>query len=134
MPSSKDRTLGDFLKSAREAARLTLREVEAKTDGRVKNGYLSQIENHQVVRPSPNILWELAELYGLDYAELLRKAGHRVPEPGVRGQNRVVPGIPLSALRDLDEEDRSDLLEYLAFLKQRKKVHGHTRTAKSGGR
>lgn len=124
MPASRNQMLGDFLKAAREAARLTLREVEEKTGGHIKNGYLSQIENRLISRPSPNILWELAELYGLGYAELLKRAGHRVPEQSVAAWDQTIAGLPLSAFRDLDEDDRRELLEYLAFLRQRKKRHG----------
>lgn len=69
--------LGPYLKSARRSVGLTLRDVEAKTD--ITNGYLSQIENQLIAKPSPNVLFQLAELYGVEYSDLLVRAGHRVP-------------------------------------------------------
>ena len=41
---------GEFLKSARKAKRLTLREVEQKTG--ISNAYLSQLESGKVKQPS----------------------------------------------------------------------------------
>jgi hypothetical protein len=91
---------------------MTLRDVEHKTGG---------VENGTIRRPSPGVLWELSNVYGLDYAELLVLAGHRVPEPRRRIRQRELGGIPLDAFKDLDDNDRRDLLAYLAFLKDRKK-------------
>jgi len=112
---------GRYLRSVREAFGYTLRTVEEKASGRVKNAYLSQIENGQITLPSPAILWVLAEVYGVDYGELLLRAGHRVPESSVATRKRSLAGLPLHALADLDEEDRRELLSFLGYLQTRKK-------------
>jgi transcriptional regulator with XRE-family HTH domain len=112
---------GAYLKTVREALGLTLREVEDKTNRTVKNGYLSQIEKGLINRPSPGILYELAQAYGVSYRELLVRAGHRVPDEQVSPEHRALADLPLRAFEDLDEEDRQTLLEYAAFLRQRKK-------------
>lgn len=112
---------GQYLKDLRNALGLTLREVEEKTNGEVKNSYLSQIENGDITRPSPDILYELADVYGVSYKELLTKAGHRVPEDDVPPKDRALGGLPLRALRELDERDREELLQFLAYLRSRKK-------------
>jgi HTH-type transcriptional regulator, competence development regulator len=112
------------LKGAREALGLSLREVEHKTDRQIKNAYLSQIENDQVERPSPAILYQLAEAYGLDYGDLMQRAGHRVPREQTFAKERAPAGIPLRAITELDEEDQELLREYVAFLQHRRKGRG----------
>lgn len=47
---SPESSLGQFLKGVREAAGLTLRDVEERTEGRVKNGYLSQVEGNRIAQ------------------------------------------------------------------------------------
>lgn len=121
MSSMVAKPLGEYLHATRTAAGFTLRDVERLTGGQIKNGYLSQIENGIIQRPSPDVLYELSKVYGLDYSSLLRRAGHRVPKASVPSKRRHLDGLPLSALQGLDEEDQQALLEYVAFLKQRKK-------------
>lgn len=96
---------------------LTLRDVEARTD--ITNGYLSQIENQLIAKPAPNVLYQLAELYGLEYSDLLERAGHRVPTAASQ-QPESLNGIPLRALEDLSEQERKDLLDYLNYLKSKR--------------
>lgn len=112
---------GTYLKSLREASGLTLRAVEERTASAVKNGYLSQIEKGQINRPSPGILFELAKVYGVEYSELLLRAGHRVPGRKVTPEERAIDSLPLHAFAELDEEDRQTLIEFAAFLRQRRK-------------
>lgn len=122
MPTgSPTRGLGEVLRTSREAMGLTLRDIEQRTEGRVKNAYLSQVETGHIERPSPEVLWRLAELYGLDYEELLFSAGHRVRREDGRASRRALHGIPLKALEDLSVEQRQQVAEYIAFLRQRSK-------------
>lgn len=114
-PVSND--LGPFLKSARRSVGLTLRDVEAKTD--ITNGYLSQIENQLIAKPAPNVLFQLAELYGVDYSGLLGMAGHRVPAK-TSDAPESLNGIPLRALEDLTEDEKKDLMDYLNYLKSKR--------------
>jgi transcriptional regulator with XRE-family HTH domain len=112
---------GAYLKDLRDAAGFTLRDVEEQTGGVVKNGYLSQIEKGLINKPSPGILFELAEVLGVSYRILLIYAGHRVPEEQVTPDQRAIADLPLRAFAELDAEDRQALIEYAAFLRQRKK-------------
>ena len=109
--------LGQYLRDTRRALGLSLRAVEEATQKAVTNGYLSQIETGLVERPSPNVLYHLAEVYGIDYGDLLVRAGHKVPIDQAPANRGTVPGLPLSALSDLTEGERSKLLEYIAFLR-----------------
>lgn len=119
--SMEPKAFGKYLKDARDAVGLTLRQVEEKTGRVVKNGYLSQIESGAINQPSPGILYELAQVYGISYRELLIRAGHRVPEDDVPAERRAIADLPLHAFEGLDADDRQALIEYAAFLKQRKK-------------
>ena len=112
---------GAYLKGLREAAGLTLRDVEEQSRGVVKNSYLSQIEKGLINRPSPGILFELAQVFGVSYRVLLIYAGHRVPEEQVPSDQRAIADLPLRAFAGLDAEDRQALIEYAAFLRQRRK-------------
>jgi transcriptional regulator with XRE-family HTH domain len=112
--------VGTLLRQSREAMGLTLRQVEDQTERRVKNAYLSQVETGQIARPSPEVLWRLAGLYGLNYDDLLIRAGHRVAGDSTTPLHRSVNGIPLSALRDLTPAERRDVLSYIGFLRQKR--------------
>jgi transcriptional regulator with XRE-family HTH domain len=113
---------GAHLRAARESLGLTLREVEERTQRVVKNGYLSQIEKGLITRPSPGILYEIAQVYQLSYRDLLLRVGHRVPDDeATSGGPQLPTGFPLHLVADLDEEDQKTLLEYAAFLRQQRK-------------
>jgi transcriptional regulator with XRE-family HTH domain len=116
--SSHQASLGAYLKQARKSLGLSLRAVEARSD--VTNGYLSQIENETIKRPSPNVLFDLARVFGLDYGDLLERAGHRVPRQNPETESPVLNGIPLRALEDLTEGEQSELMAYIAFLRTKR--------------
>ncbi|WP_170116350.1 helix-turn-helix domain-containing protein [Rathayibacter caricis] len=118
--SAPTERLGDYLRASRKAAGFTLRAVEAET--KISNGYLSQIESNRVESPSPNMLHKLAATYGIDYTDLLVRAGHRVPTAGPEyDQERKFAGIPLRALEELDDDEAAELRNYLAFLRQKRR-------------
>lgn len=115
-------SVGEYLKMARTAAGLTLREVEVQTSKAVSNGSLSQIENGHTRRPTPNVLYHLANLYGIDYADLLRRAGHHTPAEKILASDTM--NVPLRAIEGLDDAERQELMEYIAFLHQRRRTRG----------
>ena len=121
-PSSNP-SVGAYLRQVRSLLKMTLRDVEAATDKSVSNGYLSQIESGSVERPSPSVLFHLSNVYNIDYADLLTRAGHRIPKSAteVTVAPQVVAGVPLRALQELDEQDQELLRDYLEFLQSRKK-------------
>lgn len=61
--------LGDKLKRLRIEKCYTLRHVENETG--ISNAYLSQLENKKIRKPSGNVLYKLAGLYGVSVDELL---------------------------------------------------------------
>jgi transcriptional regulator with XRE-family HTH domain len=109
---------GRHLRLLRQTAGLTLRDVEAATEKGVTNGYLSQIENGDVVQPSPRVLHHLSTVYGVDYADLMLRAGHHVPvSQGVSSMS--LNGFPVQAILDLSPEQQQELLRYVEFIKNR---------------
>ena len=110
-------TLGSVLKSARTARGLSLRAVEGRTA--IKSGHLSQIETGVIVRPDLALLWELADLYELEFDRLLALAGVAVPAArSDLARQRMT--VALRALRDLGPEEQEDVLSYIAALKARR--------------
>ena len=117
--ASDDLNLGQYLRDRREVLGLTLRQVEDRTKGRVKNGYLSQVEGGHIIKPSPEILWQLSGVYGDSYANLLTRAGHRVPVESAPDLRRSINGVPLSAIASLTPDERDELVRYIGFLRHR---------------
>jgi transcriptional regulator with XRE-family HTH domain len=114
--SGQQSKLGVALRQMRLARGLTLRDVE-KAAG-VSNAYLSQIETGKIEKPSPNILYNLAELYGASYDALMELAGYVSRRDNEKP--RVLTGAALSAIEELTPEEEAELMKYIAFLRSRR--------------
>ena len=79
---------------------------------------LGKLENDAVKRPSPHVLHQLGEALAMPYAELMRLAGYRVPGDSVTSLSAAV-GAALFA--DLTDDERDELLEYLAWYRARRR-------------
>ena len=110
-------TLGSILRKARAESGLSLREVERRTG--VRSGHLSQIETDTIVKPEMAILWELAAVYGLDFARLLALAGYQGGGE-TSGRQRQRMTVALRALSELSPRDQADALRYMAELRGRR--------------
>lgn len=107
--------LGSLLRKRREDLRLTLRDVQEKTG--ISNAYLSQIENGRMVKPAPALLQKLGYLYNIPYPRILELAGH----PAAEGSVRVVQFRTGSGTEDLTGDEEKELLDYLRFIRSRKR-------------
>lgn len=107
---------GNYLKSARNRKGLSLRAVEAQID--ISNAYLSQLEQGKVKQPSPVTLHQLAELYDLSYAEVMRMVGY--PVPGDSDETENQSGLA-ARLGDVSEKEEEELLDYLNYLRSKRK-------------
>jgi hypothetical protein len=87
-----------------------------------------------VKRPSPNVVHQLSSALAVPYSDLMRLTGH--PVPGSDGQSDTTArsdaatDAPTDAatgaatgspFADLTDDERSELLEYLAWYRARKK-------------
>lgn len=105
---------GEYLKKARQAKGLSLRAVEEVTG--VSNAYLSQLEQGKIRQPSPVILHKLSQLYELSYADIMRSVGYPVP-----GDEETQTGTLAARIGPVTEEEEEELVDYLKFLRSKKK-------------
>jgi HTH-type transcriptional regulator, competence development regulator len=108
--------LGEHLAAIRMDRKLTLRQVEAATNKEVSNGYLSQIEKGHIAQPSPNILNALADLYEIDYTELMKRAGYVRSESSEKADARHSRVATFAEL-NLTGAEEEQLMKYLKFLR-----------------
>lgn len=118
-------TLGQYLASIRADRKMTLRQVEEATENEVSNAYLSQIENDKIKQPSPNVLHALSEIYAIDYERLMEMAGHITPSKS-RAQDQRHGRIATFANHNLTPEEESILIDYLKFIRRKKRTGGQT--------
>ena len=109
-------SIGSVLKQARDVRELS--GVDAARAAGISPAYLSKLESDAVKRPSPLVLHQLSEALGLPYAELMRLCGYRVPGDAEPHDGRAV-GAALFA--DLTDDEREELLEYLAWYRARRR-------------
>ncbi len=109
---------GTYIKSLRQEKGLTLREVEAATG--ISNAYLSQLESGKIKQPSPSNLFKLAGLYEISYEGLMEKVGYPATKPNADIQ-RKEPAVVLNRLGKLTEEEETELVDYLDFIRNRKR-------------
>lgn len=124
MPKSTDhrnaeKSLSAHLARLRLASGLTLRQVEEATNNEVSNAYLSQLENNKITKPSPNILHALAVVYGVSYEGLMTRAGYITSDAALEGQRQARAAT--FAIKDITPDEEESLLEYLAFIRKRRK-------------
>lgn len=116
-----DDGLGARLRAARQAKGWSLREVERRTG--IHNAHLAQIETGVIGRPAMHLLHSLAALYGQDYPELLRLAGHvqRAPSNGATAG----PALALHGADDLTPEEQQEVAAFLARLRRHRGESQH---------
>jgi HTH-type transcriptional regulator, competence development regulator len=115
MNKSNPSALGQYLRGAREARQLSLREVERQVG--VSNAYLSQVESGRIKEPSPNVLFKLTELYGAAYEIAMELAGYPTPTESSKAES-------FGRLGPVSPAELSQLTEYLSFLRRRKRGTG----------
>jgi HTH-type transcriptional regulator, competence development regulator len=110
-------SFGGVLRQAREVRELSAGDA-ARTAG-ISAAYLSKLESDAVKRPSPHVLLRLSEALAVPYAELMRLCGYQVPGESSNGNNTDTVSAALFA--DLTDDERDELLEYLAWYRSRRR-------------
>jgi transcriptional regulator with XRE-family HTH domain len=104
--------LSRLLTHRRRELGLSLRDVEDETG--INNAHLSQIETGAIERPAPNLLYELAVAYDLDFKKLMRVAGYTTRTSANRG---AMLNAAFRALDDLTPTQQADAVAYLESLR-----------------
>ena len=112
--------LGAFIRKARQDVSMSLRDVEEATNKEVSNGYLSQLESGKISQPSPHVLHSLSQALSVDYETLMQRAGYLLPTA------KRVTGLKHGraatfAIDNLTADEENQLLEYLTFLRTKRK-------------
>lgn len=108
--------MGRLLRRTRQARALSATDV-ARAAG-ISAAYLSKLEHDAVKKPSPPVLHQLSTALAVPYSELMRLSGYAVPgEDEAPGPDRI--GAALFA--DITEDERDELLEYLAWYRARRR-------------
>ena len=110
------RSFGSVIKQAREVRELSA--VDAARAAGISAAYMSRLENDGVKRPSPHVLHQLSEALAVPYAELMRLSGYRVPGEEDRA---AVDSVGAALFADLTDDEREELLEYLAWYRTRRR-------------
>lgn len=109
-------SLGSVLRQVREARELSA--VDAARAAGISAAYLSKLEGDAVKRPSPHVLHQLSEALAVPYAELMRLSGYRVPG---ETEDRSSATLGAAVFSDLTDDERDELLEYLAWYRARRR-------------
>lgn len=108
--------MGRLLKRTREVRALSVTEA-ARAAG-ISAAYLSKLESDAVKKPSPSVLHQLSEALAVPYAELMRLSGY--PVPGDEAPRRV-DAVNAALFADITDDERDELVEYLAWYRARQR-------------
>jgi transcriptional regulator with XRE-family HTH domain len=108
---------GDTLKQARHVRGMSV--VDAARAASISPAYLSKLENDVVKKPSPHVLHQLSEALGVPYEELMRLSDYRLPD---QPDKHVVQTVSAALFADLSDEEREELVEYLAWYRARRRA------------
>jgi transcriptional regulator with XRE-family HTH domain len=118
-------SLGAVLKQAREVRGLSA--IDAARTADISAAYLSKLETDAVKKPSPHVLHHLSEALGVPYADLMRLSGYHVPGES----DSAIPSTNVNAalFADISDDEREELLEYLAWYRARRRSKQLRRTS-----
>jgi transcriptional regulator with XRE-family HTH domain len=118
--SSQPNSLGAFIRKARQDVSMSLRDVEEATNKEVSNGYLSQLESGKINKPSPHVLYALSRALSVNYETLMQRAGYILPSAQRRARAKRGRAATFT-IDNLTADEETKLLEYLTFLRMKKK-------------
>jgi HTH-type transcriptional regulator, competence development regulator len=107
-------SLGAVLRQARQVR--GIKAVDAARSAGISVAYLGKLEADAVKKPSPPILHQLSRALVVPYDGLMRLAGYLVPGDS---QESTPNTVAASLFADLTDDERDELLEYLAWYRSR---------------
>jgi transcriptional regulator with XRE-family HTH domain len=111
-------SIGTALRQAREVRQLTA--GDAARAARISPAYLNRLENDAVKKPSPHVLHQLSEALAVPYDHLLRLSGYPLPD---QRDGNVIETVGSALFADLTDDEREELIEYLAWYRARKRLN-----------
>jgi transcriptional regulator with XRE-family HTH domain len=109
-------SIGGVLKQAREVRQLSAADA-ARAAG-ISAAYLNRLENDAVKKPSPHVLHQLSEVLNVPYDDLLDLSGYPLPRQPDRNATHTIAS---ALFADLTDDERDELLEYLAWYRARRR-------------
>jgi transcriptional regulator with XRE-family HTH domain len=109
-------SIGVVLKQAREVRQLSAGDVARAAS--ISAAYLNRLENDAVKKPSPHVLHQLSEALNVPYNDLLRLCGYPLPNEPDRNAAHTIGS---AFFADLTDDERDELLEYLAWYRTRRR-------------
>jgi len=106
-PQDQLRQLGDFIRSQRKQAEMSLRELAAKAN--VSNPYISQIERG-LHEPSMRVMRSISNALNLPIDMLLIRAGLLDEDPEASADAALTVQTAISSDRNLTGDQRDSLL------------------------
>jgi len=117
-------TIGAVLRAARSVRGLS--STETARGAGISPAYLSRLENDAVKRPSPGVLHRLGEVLKVPYSELMTLVGYRVSD----ADDGAHPArLDATIFTDLTDDEREELIAYLAWYRERKRSRRDLRAA-----
>lgn len=113
MPSST----GALLRQARAVRGLSV--VDAARAAAISPAYMSRLENNAVKQPSPHVLLQLSKALTVPYAELMRLSGYLMPGGPDQDASET---LSAALFADLTDDERNELVEYLAWYRSRRRL------------
>src|SRR5689334_8723153 len=110
-------SIGAVLRQARVVRGQSV--VDAARAATISPAYLSRLESDSVKKPSPQALHQLSEAPGIPYAGLMRLSGYRVPG---HPDEPAASSVTAALFADLTDDERDELLEYLAWYRARRRA------------
>ena len=111
-------TLGQYLAELRKGKGLTFRDLEERTG--ISNGYLNLLEHGRVKRPSPEVLFKLANFYGVPFSSLMAIAGHPIEEVE-RGSASRRDDVARALLNDLTKDELAQVRNFIGYLRKERR-------------
>ncbi len=112
-------SLGSVLRQTRGVRQLSVNDA-ARAAG-ISAAYLSRLENDAVKKPSPHVLHQLSEALQVPYGDLMRLSGYRVPGAATQPAGGA---LSVALFADLTDDERAELVEYLAWYRARRRTRG----------
>jgi transcriptional regulator with XRE-family HTH domain len=117
-------SIGAVLRQAREVRGASAGDA-ARAAG-ISPAYLNRLENDAVKKPSPHVLHQLSEVLAVPYSDLLRLSGYPLPTASDGASSNTISG---ALFADLTDDERDELLEYLAWYRARRRSSRGNRAA-----